>query len=168
MKKRKNIICKINLSKSLNLNYRKTLKHILKRVYLKNKFYLNLFSYKNQNFFINKFYKNIKFNINQINSSCFFNYAYQFKFYNYNKKNKFLQTLNTNSENNIDYFKKLNSIYIYKNNKTEIYCQIYVNLLESNLVNYSNFNTILSDHLCLNSKLFYSFLLYKKQLSIIN
>lgn len=151
MKRKKNIIHKINSSNIFSLNYKKTFKHILKRIYLKNKFYLKLFSYKNQNFFLNKLHKLIKFKNNFINNKIIFNAKSQFRIYNFNKKNKFI--LNTNDNFNINYFKLIKSIYIYKNNKFNLYDSTFLDLFTNNCVSINNINLVNSEYLNISYKL---------------
>ena len=167
MKKKKNIIKKINANK-FKFFFRKGFKHFFRRVQFKFKYFkkLNFYSkslYKLKNTI--KFYKFLNININKNFIKNRFNY---FNYISNGLDLKYSNILQDLTE--FDYivsFDKKKSILLKVSQIEIIKYQRFLSFIDNNYFNFKTINIIEVDFLCSSSKLYYSILLNNYKLNYL-
>ena len=166
MKRRKNIVKKIELTKKFKLSYKKEFKHYLKEPRLKFKFFYKILFFMKSFYRINNLYKFFKYNSLNINNGLlikrysYFNYITNGLDLKYNNIQQDVFNLNfLNSFNN----KKL--IFLNNYDGDIIKFQKFITIIDNNCI-FADVNTcVLSDLFESSIFIYYSLLLSTYQLS---
>lgn len=142
MKKKKNIIKQINFKNKIVFFYKKSLKHIINRYYLKNRFFFRRTFILNKTYHLKKLYKYTKNNINYIYNNFIINKLNFFNYFTNNLDLKYANNhLNILGVNFIKDFKKKNHILLNYTDIELIKYQKFIHMLDNNYI-YTTINNI--------------------------
>jgi len=159
MKKKKNIIKKIELNKIYKFKFKKGLKRVFKRISFKYKFFYKVGFFKKSFINLNKLIKNFKYNLLNINKFFikkrynYFNYISDGLDLKYNNLYQDLSKLNY-----INQFNKKKNIILKENNLDLIKYQKFITFLDNNYIYTINFKLNLLDFFKATNYMYYCIL----------
>lgn len=146
MKKKKNIIRKIESSKAFKFRFKKSFKHFFKKTYLKYKFFSKVSFYFRSFYRLNRLVKFFKYNILNINKNFIIK---RYSYFNYISNGLDLKYNNVSQDlNNLNYiyqFDKKKSIILNNYNLDIIKYQKFITFLDCNYIFSNNISFNLND-----------------------
>lgn len=159
MKKKKNIIKKIDLNKNFKISYKKELKHYFKESRFKNKFFFKIaFNLKSISM-LNKLVKLNRYNILNINKNLIIK---RFSYFNYITNSLDLKynnlCLNLNNFQYIYDFNKKKTVYLNIYSEDLLKYQKFISFIDNNCINYTDLNFDNKDIFNTTNNIYYSFI----------
>ena len=158
MKKKKNIIKKIELNKVFKLFSKKGFKHYFKEARLKDKFFIKVSKYYKSFFKLNILSKYYKYNILNINKNFLIKKSSYFGYISNGLDLKYNENISIDNYNYITSFNKKKSIYLSDNHLEIIKYQKFITFLSNNYVLTEKFDLNYNDYFNTSNFLFYSVL----------